>query len=135
MLYLWIPFLEALASLELGMSLSQSLSQSVKVSHRCKSWNQGWVKLRIKPFNCEKYGVLRFSMVPMGPVWSRLVPYGRFYYFLTTFYHMAPYHPVWLLMVQIGPIWSMFVLFGSVWSCMVQLSFLLRSQKVPYVIN
>ena len=97
-------------------SVSQSLSQSHMFQTNWKSGRQGWIKLRIKPFNGGKYGLPRSSMVPMGPVWSRLVPYGRFQYYLTIWFHIIWYGCKWSSLVPHSLDLSCLVLFGPVWS-------------------
>ena len=77
-----------------------------------KSGRQGWVKIRIKPFNFGKYGIPRSSMVPIGPVWSSMVD-------ISTSDHMVLYDFVSSGMVAHGPAWSHIVQICLVWSCLV----------------
>ena len=115
-----------------GASLSrighdtQSVSQSQMFLTNCKSGRQGWVKLRIKPFNGGKYGLSRSSMVPMGPVWSILVLFGHDWSLMVDINTIWPYGTIWLHIIQYGCSWSSLVphspdlsclvLFGPVWS-------------------
>ena len=58
--------------------VTQSVTQSQMFLTNNKSGRQGWVKLGIKPFNYGKYGLPWSSMVPIGPVWSRMVLYVQY---------------------------------------------------------